>query len=192
MPWNPVMVRQQGLVNKNNMNMHKVTIYSIIKPRAFQGCTPKIWRNKRKRHKITNMQKLSRRDYNFNVDKDQIPLARFHKNSLWKGDFISFKSTTHDIIEFNPVSLVIVASHIKPRAMIIASFTSMLRISVKDCDHYSQPGVWGNNYRQNRIKPFPMVDPFQICVWLMIPIIQPTIMIGIVILILLENGSFCY
>ena len=75
------------------------------------------------------MQKLWRRDYNFTVNKDQIPLARFYKNSLWKGDFISFKSTTHDIIEFSPVSLVIVASHI------------------------SQPHVWGNNDRQNRIKP---------------------------------------
>ena len=49
--------------------------------------------------------------------------------------------------------LVIVASHIRPRAMIIASFTSMLRISVKDCDHRSQPDVWGNNDRKHRIKP---------------------------------------
>ena len=37
--------------------------------------------------------------------------------------------------------------------MITASFTSMLRISVKDCDHRSQPDVWGNNDRQHRIKP---------------------------------------
>ena len=49
--------------------------------------------------------------------------------------------------------LVIVASHIRPRAMIIASFTSMLRISVKDCDHRSQPDVWGNNDRKHIIKP---------------------------------------
>ena len=72
---------------------------------------------------------------------------------ITKGDFLSFKSTTHDIIEFNPVFAVIVASHIRPRAMIIASFTSMLRISVKDCDHRSQPDVWGNNDRKHRIKP---------------------------------------
>ena len=31
--------------------------------------------------------------------------------------------------------------------MIIASFTSMLHISVKDCDYRSQPDVWGNNDR---------------------------------------------
>ena len=37
--------------------------------------------------------------------------------------------------------------------MIIASFTSMLRISVKDCDHRSQPDVWGNNDRKHMIKP---------------------------------------
>ena len=37
--------------------------------------------------------------------------------------------------------------------MIIASFTSMLRISVKDCDHRSQPDMWGNNDRKHRIKP---------------------------------------
>ena len=29
--------------------------------------------------------------------------------------------------------------------MINASFTSMHRISMKDCDHRSQPDVWGNN-----------------------------------------------
>ena len=136
----------------------KLRFALLFKPRAFQGYTPKIWRNKRKRHKITNMQKLWRRDYNFNVNKEQIPLARFYKNSLWKGDFISFKSTTHDIIEFNPVSFVIVASHIRSRAMIIASFTSMLRISVKHCDHHSQPDVWGNNDRQNRIKPLSITQ----------------------------------
>ena len=68
-------------------------------------------------------------------------------------DVLSFKSTTHDIIEFNPVFLVIVASHIRPLAMINASFTSMLRISMKDCDHRSQPDVWGNNDRKHRIKP---------------------------------------
>ena len=65
-------------------------------------------------------------------------------------------STTHDmhdIIEFNPVFLVIVASHIRPRSMINASFTSKLRISVKDCDHRSQPDVWGNNDRKHRINP---------------------------------------
>ena len=73
--------------------------------------------------------------------------------SLWNGEFISLKSTTHDIIEFNPVFLVIVASHIRPQAMIIASFTSMLRISVKDCEHRSQPDVWGNNDCKHRIKP---------------------------------------
>ena len=37
--------------------------------------------------------------------------------------------------------------------MIIASFSSMLRISVKDCDHRSQADVWGNNDRKHRIKP---------------------------------------
>ena len=37
--------------------------------------------------------------------------------------------------------------------MITASFTSMLRISVKDCDQRSHPDVWGNNDRQHRIKP---------------------------------------
>ena len=100
------------------------------------------------------MQKLWRRDYKFNVNKYQLPLARFYKKSLWNGNVQSFKSTTHDIIEFNPVFLVIVASHIRPRAMINASFTSLLRISVKDCDHSeSQPDVWGNNDRQHRIKP---------------------------------------
>ena len=46
--------------------------------------------------------------------------------------FNIIKSTAHDIIEFNPVLLVIVVSHIRPRSIIIASFTSMLRISVKD------------------------------------------------------------
>ena len=59
--------------------------------------------NTRKRHKSINMQKLWRRDYNFNVNKDQLPLSRFYKNLLWNGDFLSFKSTTHDIMEFNPV-----------------------------------------------------------------------------------------
>ena len=38
--------------------------------------------------------------------------------ALWNGDFLSFKSTAHDIIECNPVLLVIVASHMRPRAMI--------------------------------------------------------------------------
>ena len=33
MPWNPVMVRQQWLVNSNNMNIHKVTTSPIAKPR---------------------------------------------------------------------------------------------------------------------------------------------------------------
>ena len=99
------------------------------------------------------MQKLWRRDYNFYVNKDQLQCSLLQEYSLWKGDFQSFKSTTHDIIEFNPVFLVIVASHIRPRAMIIASFTSMLRILVKDCDHRSQPDVWGNNDRKHRIKP---------------------------------------
>ena len=119
------------------------------------------------------MQKLWRRDYNFNVNKDQLPLARFYNNLLGKGDFLSFKSTTHDIIEFNPVFLVIVASHIRPRAMIIASFTSMLRISVKDCDHHSQPDVWGNNDRKHRIKPLnhdpvicgPVPYPYTMTQW---------------------------
>ena len=37
--------------------------------------------------------------------------------------------------------------------MINASFTSILRISVKDRDHRSQPDVWGNNDRQHRINP---------------------------------------
>ena len=69
----------------------------------FQGYTPTIWRTKRKRHKIINMQKLWRRDYNFNVNKDQLPLARFYKHSLWNGDFLSFKSTNNDIIEFHVV-----------------------------------------------------------------------------------------
>ena len=56
------------------------------------------------------MQKLWRRDYNFNVNKDQLPLARFYKNIRnERMIFLSFKSTTHDIIEFNPVLLVIVA-----------------------------------------------------------------------------------
>ena len=132
--------------------MHKVTICSIAKTRAFQGYTPKIWRNKRKRHKIMNMQKLWRRGYNFNVDKNSYHWSLLQEYSLWKGDFISFKSTTHDIIEFNPMFLGIVASHIRPRALIIASFTSMLRISV-DCNHRSQPDVWGNNDRKHRIKP---------------------------------------
>ena len=40
----------------------------------FQGHTPKIWLNKRKRHNIINTQKLWRRDYNFNVNKDHLPL----------------------------------------------------------------------------------------------------------------------
>ena len=71
--------------------------------------------------------------------------------TVWKGDVLSFKSTTtHAIIEFNPVFLIIVASHIRPRAMIMASFTSM---SVKDCDHRSQPDVRGNNDQEHRIKP---------------------------------------
>ena len=65
--------------------------------------------------------------------------------------------------------LVIVASHIRPRAMIIASFTSMLRISVKVCDHRSQPDVWGNNDRKHRIKPLNNIhsvyfySPFACC-----------------------------
>ena len=56
--------------------------------------------------------------------------------------------------------LVIVASHIRPRAMIISSFTSMLRISVKDCDHRSQPDVWGNNDRKHRIKPLNITHTY--------------------------------
>ena len=71
------------------------------------------------------MQKLWRWDYNFNVNKDPL-LARFNKNIryhwLWNCYFLSFKSTTHDIIELNPALLVIVASHIRPRAMINTSF----------------------------------------------------------------------
>ena len=67
--------------------------------------------------------------------------------------FLSFKSTGHDIIEFNHVLLVIVASHIRPRDMITASFTTMFRISMKDCDQRSHPDVWGNNDRKHRIKP---------------------------------------
>ena len=31
MPWNPVMVRQQWLVNLNDMNIHKVTTSSYCK-----------------------------------------------------------------------------------------------------------------------------------------------------------------
>ena len=97
-----------------------------------------------KRHKINNMQKLWRRDYNFNVNKDQLSTtgSLLQEYSLWNGDFLSFMSAAHDIIEFNPVLVVIVASHIRPRAIIIASFTSMFRISVKDCDHRSQTDVW--------------------------------------------------
>ena len=65
---------------------------------------PQLWFDyKRKRHKSIDMQKLWRRDYDFNVNKDQLPLARFYKNWPWKGDFILFMSSTHDIIEFNPV-----------------------------------------------------------------------------------------
>ena len=110
----------------------------------------KIWRNKMKLNKIINIQKLWHRDYNFNVNKDQLPLlasTRIFAMKWW------FKSTTHDTIEFNPVFLVIVASHISPRVMINMSFTSMLCISVKDCDHCSQPDVWGNNDHKRRIKP---------------------------------------
>ena len=55
-----------------------------------------------------------------------------------KGYYVIFyhlSQLPHDIIEFNPVFLAIVFSHIRPRAMIIASSTWMLRIWVKDCDH---------------------------------------------------------
>ena len=66
------------------MNIHEVTTFPIVKPRDFimisKVTLPKIWRNKRKRHKIINMQKLWRRDYNFNVNKDQPTNARFYKN----------------------------------------------------------------------------------------------------------------
>ena len=103
------------------------------------------------------MQELWRRDYNFNVNKDQLPLARFYKNIRYERvifyHLCQLPMIWYDIIEFNPVFLVIVASHIRPRAMIMASFTSMLRISVKDCDHRSQPDVWGNNDRKHRIEP---------------------------------------
>ena len=95
-------------------------------------------------------QKLWRRYYNFNVNKDQLPLLVSTRIFAMK---LLFSIIAHDIIEFNPALLVIVASHIRPRVMINASFTSMLRISVKDCDHRSQPDVWGSNDRQHRIKP---------------------------------------
>ena len=98
------------------------------------------------------MQKLWRRDYNFNVTKIS-STARFYKNIRYEMVIFYHLGQLNDIIEFNPVLLVIVASHIRPRAMITASFTSMLRISVKDCDHRSHPDVWGNNDRQHRIKP---------------------------------------
>ena len=35
MPWNPVMVRQQWLVNYNYMNIHQVTASPTVKPRDF-------------------------------------------------------------------------------------------------------------------------------------------------------------
>ena len=56
---------------------------------------------------------------------------------VWNHKKYQIQLSNYDIIDFNPVFLVIVASHIRPRAMIIASFISMLRISVKDCDHRS-------------------------------------------------------
>ena len=107
------------------MNIHKVTICSIVKPRVLIVIS-KVTRAKydvTKRNVIKSLIcKRWRRDYKFNVNKDQLPLAFvFYKNSLWNGDFLSFKSTTHDIIEFIPVLLVIFASHIRPRAMITAS-----------------------------------------------------------------------
>ena len=148
MSWNPVMMRQQWLVNYNGMNIHKVTTSPIVKPRDFVMIY-KVTHS----HKIINMQKLWRRDYNFNVNKDQLPMLASTRIFAVMCDFLSFKSTTHDIIEFNPVFLVIVASHIRPRTTIIASFTSMLRIEVKDCDHRSQPDVWGNNDHKHMIKP---------------------------------------
>ena len=60
-------------LNKITWIFIKLRLLLFVKPRAFQGYTPKIWRNKRKRHTIINMQKLWRRDYNFNVSKDQLP-----------------------------------------------------------------------------------------------------------------------
>ena len=138
------------------MNIHQVTTSPIVKPRDLimisKVTLPKYDVTKGNVIKqLINMQKLWRRDYNFNVNKDQLPMLASTRIFAMKG--WSFKSTTHDIIEFNPVLLVIVASHIRPRAMIIASFTSMLRISAKDCDHRSQPDVRGNNDRKHRIKP---------------------------------------
>ena len=100
------------------MNIQLLFLVITLFEYDFQGYTPKILRNKKKRHKIINMQKLWRQDYNLNVNKDQLPLLAFTRIFAMKGHaFISFKSTTHDIIEFNPVFLVIVASHIRPRAL---------------------------------------------------------------------------
>ena len=60
------------------MNIHKVTS-SIVKPRDLimisNVTLPKYEVTKGNgRHKIINMQKLWRREYNFNVNKDQLPM----------------------------------------------------------------------------------------------------------------------
>ena len=89
MPWNPVMVRQQWLVNSNDMNIHKLQLLLLLSTwfdYDLQGYTPKIWRNKGKRHKIINMQKLWRRDYNFNVNK-YLPMLAFTRKFAMKGWF---------------------------------------------------------------------------------------------------------
>ena len=56
------------------MKLQLLILFSHVIWLWFPSYTPKIGRNKRKRHTIINMQKLWRRDYNFNVNKDQLPI----------------------------------------------------------------------------------------------------------------------
>ena len=62
-----------------------------IKPRDFimisKVTLPKYDLTKRKRHKIINMQKLWRRDYNFNVHKDKLPMLASTRIFAMKGWF---------------------------------------------------------------------------------------------------------
>ena len=66
----------------------------------FQGYryTPKIWRNKRKRHKIINMQKLWRRDYNFNVNKDQLDIYYWLASTRIRYEMVIFYQSSLPMI----------------------------------------------------------------------------------------------
>ena len=83
-----------------------------------------------------------------NIWRNNDRLTRFYKNLIrWRVIFYHM-STTLDIIKFHTVLLVIVALLPKVSSDINASFTSMLRISVKDWSS-PQPDMWDNSNNNN-------------------------------------------